>query len=130
MKANPRESHIFLSNKKTEKVTINDVILTSIVEEKLTGIILNSDPKFEKHITGICDKASQNIHVLSRITNYMSLIKQRLFMKTFAESQFNYCLLIKKFHSRHLNTKINNALEKALRIVYSGYKSICKSTPK
>ena len=44
-------------------------------------------------------------------------------MKTFVESQFNYCSLIWMFHSRHLDNKINNADEKALTIVYSDYKS-------
>ena len=44
-------------------------------------------------------------------------------MKTFVESQFNYCPLIWMIHSRHLNNKINNLHEKALRIVYSNYKS-------
>ena len=59
MKANPGKSHILLSNKKTEKVTIKDVVLTSNIEEKLPGINLDSELKFEKHITGICNKAIQ-----------------------------------------------------------------------
>ena len=92
MKANPGRSDILLSNKKTEKVTINDVVLTSSAEEKLLGITLDSELKFEKHITGICNKASQKTHALSRITRYMSLNKR--LMKTFVESQFNYCPLI------------------------------------
>ena len=100
---------------------INDVVLTSSVEEKLLGITLNSELKFEKHITDICNKASQKIHVLSRITSYMSLNKRRLLLKTLVESQFNYCPLIWMFHSRRLNNKINNVHEKALRIVYSDY---------
>ena len=83
MKANPGKSHILLSNKETKKVKINNVVLTSSVEEKLLGITLDSELKFEKHITNICNKASQKIHVLSRITSYMSLNKQRLLMKTF-----------------------------------------------
>ena len=44
-------------------------------------------------------------------------------MKTLVESQFSYCPLIWMFHSRRLNNKINNLHEKALRIVYSDYKS-------
>ena len=44
-------------------------------------------------------------------------------MKTFVESQFNYCSLIWMFHSRQLDNKINNAHKKALTIVYSDYKS-------
>ena len=65
----------------------------------------------------------QKIHVLPRIASYMSLNKRRLLMKTFVESQFNYCPLIWMFHSRHLKNKINNVHEKALRIVYSDYES-------
>ena len=53
----------------------------------------------------------------------MSLNERRLLMKTFPESQFNYCPLIWMFHSRRLNNNINNVHEKALRIVYPDYKS-------
>ena len=94
MKANPGKSHILLSNKKIEKVRINDVVLTSSVKGKFLGITLNSELKVEKQIIGICDKVSQKIDVLSRITSYMLLNKLRLLMKIFGESQFNYCPLI------------------------------------
>ena len=53
----PRMPHTLLSNKRTEKLKINDVVLNSSVENKLLGIILDS----EKHITGICNKTSQKI---------------------------------------------------------------------
>ena len=65
MKANLGKSHYLLSNKKTEKVKINDVVLTS--EEKLLGITLDFELKFEKHITDICNKVSQKIHVLPEL---------------------------------------------------------------
>ena len=44
-------------------------------------------------------------------------------MKTFVESQFIYCSLNWMFHFISLNNKINDVHEKALRIVYSDYKS-------
>ena len=47
-------------------------------------------------------------------------------MKTFVESQLKYCHLIWMFHSRHLNNKVNNAHEKALKIACSCYKSTFK----
>ena len=53
----------------------------------------------------------------------MSLGKPRIVMKTFVESQFNYCPLIWMLHSRTLNKKINRLYGRALRIVYSDYKS-------
>ena len=105
-------------------MAISDAVLTSSVEEKLPGITLHSEPKFKKHVTIVCNKASQKIHALSRISSYMSFNKRRLLMKTFTESQFNYCPLIWIFHSRRLDNKINNVQEKAPRIIYSDYKSI------
>ena len=78
MKANPGKSHILLSNKERGKVKINDVVLTSSVEEKLLGITIDSELKLEKHITNICNKGSQKINVLSGTASYMWLIKWRL----------------------------------------------------
>ena len=40
-------------------------------------------------------------------------------MKTFIESQFNYCPLIQMCHSRDLNHRINKLHERALRVVYN-----------
>ena len=39
-------------------------------------------------------------------------------MKTFIQSQFNYCSLVWMFCSRTLNNKINKLHERALRLVY------------
>ena len=48
----------------------------------------------------------------------MSTEKLRLLMKTFIETQFNYCPLIWMFHSRKLNKRINRLHERALRAAY------------
>ena len=53
----------------------------------------------------------------------MLLEKRRIVMKTFIESQFNYCPLIWMFHSRNMNNKVNRLHERALRIVYFDFKS-------
>ena len=58
----------------------------------------------------------------------MSQNKWRFLMKTFVESHFNYFPLMWMFLSRLLNNKINNVHQKALRIVYSDYKSIFQET--
>ena len=93
MKGSPGKPYILVNNKNTENVAINDVVLTSNVEEKLLGITIDSEVKFEKHIISICNKASQKIHAMTRIGSYMLLNKRRLLMKTFVKSQFNYCHL-------------------------------------
>ena len=40
---------------------LSKVVLTSSVEEKLRGITVDSELKFEKHISSICNKASQKM---------------------------------------------------------------------
>ena len=57
----------------------------------------------------------------------MFLEKPRIVMKTFVESQFNYSPLIWMLPSRSLKNKINRLYERALRIVYSDYKSSFKT---
>ena len=51
----------------------------------------------------------------------MSFKQKRILMKTFVESQFGYCPLIWKFHSKKVNIKINHLQEQSLGIVYNDY---------
>ena len=73
---------------------------------------------FESHVTKICNRASQKLHALARISNIMSLEKRKVIMNAFITSQFGYCPLIWMCHSRKLNTRINNIHERVLRIVF------------
>ena len=41
-----------------------------------------------------------------------------MLIQAFFNSQFSYCPLVWMFHSRHINTKINNLHFRALRMVY------------
>ena len=63
-------------------------------------------------------KGNQKLLALARISKYLSHNKLKLLMKTFIESQFNFCPLLWMFHIRTLNNKINKLHERALRIVY------------
>ena len=66
MKTNSGKSYILLGNKKAEKMKINNVLLTSSVEEKLLDITLDSELKFEKHISqskNICSVQNYKLQV-------------------------------------------------------------------
>ena len=123
MKANPGKCHLILSTKSPEVVFIDGIQITSSTTEFVLGIIIDSELNFENHLSPICYKVSRKINSLGRIANYVPLEKRRIVMKTFIESQFNYCPLIWMFHSRIINNKINRLHERALRIVYSDFKS-------
>ena len=51
--------------------------------EKFLGITIDSDLKFGKHISDLCNKVNKNINALFRVTGYMSLEKRRILIETF-----------------------------------------------
>ena len=123
MKASPGKCHLLLSTNSPEVVSIDGMQITSSTAETVLGITIDSELKFENHLSAICNKVSRKINALGRIAYYMSLEKRRIVMKTFVESRFSYWPLIWMFHSRTINNKINRLHERTLRIVYSDFKS-------
>ena len=94
LKVNPGKSHILLSSKKLEIVSVDGISIAASSHEKLPGVIIDSELKFENHISEICLKVSKKVNAVCRISSFMSLEKRRTLMKAFIESQFNYCPLI------------------------------------
>ena len=79
MKANPGRCHLLRSTKSPEVISIDGMQVTSSTAETSLGITIDSELNFENHLSAICSKVS-------------------IVMKTFIESQFNYCPLIWMFH--------------------------------
>ena len=90
----------------TVRINIEGHITYNSTEEKLLGVKIDSQFLFESHVSTLCKKASQKLHTLLKITNYMDLEKRKCLMRAFITSQFNYCPLIWMFHSRKLNNRI------------------------
>ena len=118
MKVNADKCHFLVTGNYEVSANINEFETESSKREKLLGISIDTTLSFEHHITSLCKKASQKLHVLARITYYMDFEKRRSLMKIFVISQFDYCPLIWMFHNRALNNRINTIHERALRLVY------------
>ena len=86
---------------------------------KLLGITLDSNLKFNKHVSNICSKADRKLSALTGIAKFLPFKKRRILFKAFIQSQFKYCPLVWMFHRRQINDKINKLHERALRIVYN-----------
>ena len=99
-------------------VYLEDAFLESEDIVKLLGILIDKELTFEEHIKWLLKKANQKLYALMRVSKYLSQEKLRILLKTFIESQFNYCPLIWMCHSRGLNVRINKLHERALRLVY------------
>lgn len=120
LKANPDKSHLLLNSTDYNLFAMIDSHkITNSEHVKLLGITIDNGLSFNQHVTKLCKKATQKLHALSRVCGHMDIKQRRTIMKSFILSQFGYCPLVWLFHSRQLNTRINNIHERALRLVYN-----------
>ena len=113
LKPNPDEWHLLLSDTDLNIEVSNKLIYNSSCE-KILGVNFDNKHNFNSHISKLCRKAGHKLHVLARISNFMSINQKKIIMNAFISSQFSYCPLIWMCHSRSLNTKINKLHERAL----------------
>ena len=78
MKANADKCHLLLSSASNLYANISDKVIQNSKSEKLLGVIIDSNLKFEDHILGLCKKANQKLSALSRICNFMSQEKKKI----------------------------------------------------
>ena len=121
MKASADKCHLLVTRDTDVTAKIGEFDVKNS-REKLLGVKIDSKLSFENHVSSLCKKASQKLHALARVVNFMDLAKRKSLMKAFITSQFNYCPLIWMFHSRQLNNRINKIQERALRLVYKDNK--------
>ena len=115
---------ILLITNKLEIVSIDGIPLAACSHEKLLGVTIDWELKFENHMKELRLKVDKKINAFCHTSSSMSLEKCRTLMKVFIESiNVSYCLLIWMLRSRALNNKINHSDERALRTVYSDYNS-------
>ena len=125
MKLNQDKCHFLLSGHKHEMIWAN-IGQTKIWEsrkQKLLGIIIDRNLRFDEYVLNQCKKAGRKLSALTRICKFMSLERRRTLMKSFIESQFGYCPLVWMFCGRKSNNRINHLHERALRIVYNDNQS-------
>ena len=119
LKENLDKFHLLLSDPNEEfMIKVGKHEIKNSKSQKLLGIEIDNKLTFNEHVASICTKASQKLHALSRVSNFMTLSQRKVIMKSFIFSQFGYCPLVWMFHSRQLNSRINRIHERALRIVY------------
>ena len=121
MKFNADKCHLLIAGLKHEKVSIKvgDEIIESSDEEKLLGILIDSNFKFKSHIAKLCKKAGGKLTAIARHRNIFSFEKLRTLLISFVHSQFSFSPLVWMFHNRKENSKINRIHERALRVLYN-----------
>ena len=122
LKANGSKRYFLLITLSTNFNKLNGPVIKSSNSQKLFGITINSDFTFEGNINTLCRKASQKLHSLSRISQYLSQHKRQILSKAFIMSQLNCYSSVWMYRSRGLKNKVNNIHKSALKIVYQDKK--------
>ena len=122
--ANANKCHLLLSKNIKHVACINHIQIENNTSEKLLGVTIDSELKFDIHVNNLCKKATQKLNALARISGYMDSSKKRTRVKAFINSHFSY--LVWMFHSREINNKINRVHKRSLRLVYSDKTSTFK----
>ena len=125
MKLNHDKCHFLISGNVNEHLwaKVGDELIWESAEEKLLGVTIDKNLKFNSHLANLCKKVGQKVTALARIVKLLPFHKRKLILKTFIESQFSYCPLVWMFCSKEMNKKINHIHERALRLVYFDYKA-------
>ena len=84
VKANPDKSHVLLDHKTCNLFAmIDNHKLTNCETDHMIGITIGDGLKFNEHVSKLCRKASQKLHSLSRLSDFMSTKKRRVAMRVF-----------------------------------------------
>ena len=94
MKANPDKYNFLLTGNKEATLNINQFQIESSKQQKLLGVTTDNKLIFEQHLNNLCNKVSQKLNALTRISNYIQPDQRRLIMKAFITSQFGYRPLV------------------------------------
>ena len=94
MKANPDKCHLLLSKNENFEANINEDRISNRRFEKFLGVTFDNQLNFNHHISEICKTASNKLHALARVSNYIDEDKRRILFNSYFSSQFNYCPLI------------------------------------
>ena len=91
MKLNADKCHLLVLGQSTnEPVTVrigNSEVVNSS-QEKLLGVQIDSKLSFHNHVSKLCQKASNKLYALARMSPYMDQNKLRTLMRAFITSQF------------------------------------------
>ena len=82
-KANPKKSHFLLISNEEVNLNLDDLLIKNSKSEKLLGINMDNFFTFNKHVSGLCKKASQKLHAIARISSYLNKNKLRLIMNAY-----------------------------------------------
>ena len=125
MQANPSKFQFIVFDRVYEEcsININEHVLTSQRSVKLLGIQIDSQLKFNLHISDICKKAGRKLNVMARLSNILDVDAKFLLFNSFILSNFNFCPLIWHFCSITDMKQMEKIQKRALMYTFNDFTS-------
>ena len=100
-------------------LNINKQTINSQNSIKLLGTEIDNTLSFDKHVSNLLKKASNQLNAIRRIQKYMGFKEKEVILNSFVLSNFNYCPLVWHFCSSKSLKKIEKIQERVLRVLYN-----------
>ena len=92
---------------RNETFILKGLVMKNSKEQETLGVTIDNKLTFKSHIKNLCNKASQKIGALSRLSNHLNDSQKRLVLNSTVKSQFSYYPLVWMFCSIKSNNMIN-----------------------
>ena len=76
MNANTDKCHLLVTRDTDVTAKIGELDVKSSREEKRLGVKIDNKLFFENHVSSLCKKASQKLHPLAKVVNFVDLAKR------------------------------------------------------
>ncbi len=129
MQANPEKFQFMVLSPFEKEVKdqftldIGPVILTSVMQAPLLGILFDTQLSFNAHVLSLCNKANFQLLTLKRLAHSMDASTKLSILQFFIRSNFTYCCHIWYFCSPTLREKVETIQYRGLQCVYNDYVS-------
>ncbi len=124
MQSNPTKfQSMALGNTPQCNIVIDNIPIESVPFNKLLGVSIDSNLKFNLHISNICQKAFRNLNALRRVAKTLPTNVKLMLYKTYISCHFNFCQLVWHFCGELNPKKLERIPNRALRFVFDDHES-------
>ena len=100
---------------------VSGYTLKPLPSVKLLGVQIGERLSFDEHVSSICNRVSQQINALRRISKYLTLENRLSIYNAFLASNFSYCNTVWHFCINQSMFKLEKVHMQAHRVVINDY---------
>ena len=90
----------FSSNLLDMVIVLDDISIESVSNIDILGVKFDHKLNFDDHVKALCVKASRQVSVLLRLSNFLDIESRKTIYRTFILSNFSYCPVVWFFTSK------------------------------